>query len=54
MVIVILHNNYTQRAYSSKTRIKTGIRVAVVSLTLLNLKEHIPIKQGLRLRIKFA
>ena len=37
----------TQRAYSSKTRIKTIVYVSNAVATTL--KEHIPVKQGLRL-----
>ena len=37
----------SQRAYSSKTRIKT-MTLCVLPILTVGLKEHIPVKQGLR------
>ena len=45
-----LSRNWTQRAYSIKTRIKTCKSIHYFPLIVL-LREHIPLKQGLRLFI---
>ena len=39
---------YPQRAYSIKTRIKTLVPLKVYIFTFTILREHIPLKQGLR------
>ena len=42
---------HCQRAYSIRTRIKTYVRIFVGSCTK-NVREHIPLEQGLRLFTK--
>ena len=46
------HSCTAQRAWSNKTRIKTLIKSAIIDINI-GLREHGPIKQGLRLLDEF-
>ena len=47
MILFLLASQNTQRAYSIKTRIKTHL-LLVIDVCRRILREHIPLKQGLR------
>ena len=52
--LLLINQSYdTQRAYSYKTRIKT-VPFMSIEPQVNPLKEHIPIKQGLRLFITYS